>query len=99
MRARIPISNKVKKMVHEEAKKEYEKQCNDATRRVFKLFCVALNQMHGFGQKRILGTIQCVEDLSVESQRDEVFWSHVDRIVVEKIGINFEKEDYELMDR
>lgn len=99
MKARLPINNKLKQQVRQEVAREYEKQGNDAMRRVFKLFCVSLNKKYGFGKSRLLSVIQEVECLSIESQQDEVFWTHVDKVVVDQLGINFEKENYGLMDR
>jgi hypothetical protein len=99
MKARLPINNKLKQQVRQEVAKEYERQGQDATRRIFKLFCIALNEKYGFGKNRLLSVLQEVECLSVESQQDEVFWTHVDKVVVDQLGINFEKENYCLMDR
>lgn len=99
MKARLPISNKMKSQVRQEVAKEYERQGQDATRRIFKLFCIALNEKYGFGKQRLLSILQEVECLSVESQQDEVFWTHIDRVVIDQMGIEFEREDYELMDR
>ena len=43
--------------------------------------------------------IQEVQSLCVKSQEDEVFWSHIDKIVIDQIGVEFERENYELMDK
>lgn len=99
MKARLPINSKLKQQVRREVAKEYERQGQEATRRIFKLFCIALNEKYGFGKNRLLSTLQEVERLSVESQQDEVFWTHVDKVVIDQLGVNFEKENYELMDR
>jgi hypothetical protein len=37
--------------------------------------------------------------LSDKHKDDEVFWAHIDRVVIDQMGIEFEREDYELMDR
>lgn len=99
MKARLPINNKLKTKVRQEVAKEYERKGQEATRRIFKLFCIALNEKYGFGKQRLLSVLQEVECLSVESQQDEVFWTHIDRVVIDQMGIEFEREDYELMDR
>ena len=36
-------------------------------------------------------------DLGAERKDDEVFWTHIDR-KLEQIGLDFPKEDYEVMD-
>lgn len=73
MKARLPISNKMKSQVRQEVAKEYERKGQEATRRIFKLFCIALNEKYGFGKNRLLSVLQEVECLSIESQQDEVF--------------------------
>ena len=99
MRARLPINKKIKNKVKEEVAMEYERQGADATRRLFKLFCVSLNKKYGFGKIRISKVLQEVEELSLESKKDEAFWTHTDKVVIDQIGIDFEKENYEVIDR
>lgn len=91
-----PVSNKMKSQVKVEVGKEVRKQAGDLTRRLFKLFCLALNKQYGFGKDRLATVLQMVNDLSVEKETDEVFWSHVDERM-QQIGIPFLPENYELM--
>ncbi len=90
---------KQKQMIRAGVTEEFQRQSNDMTRRVFKLFCAALNQDFGFGKKRLARLIQAVEDIGTEREQDEVFWAHVDRVVNEQIGMSFEPEDYDKMDK
>lgn len=67
-------------------------------RRFFKLACLSLNTKHGFGLKRGLDFMDEIGTLAAEHEHDEVFWYHVDR-ELEKIGYDFDSENYEEVDR
>ena len=97
MKARVSSDKKTKQRINAEVKAEFDRQGQDLSRRHIKLFCVALNEEFGFGKDRLLRLIQKYGDLSAERKDDEVFWSHVDRYL-ERIGLDFPKENYETMD-
>ena len=97
MKARVSIDKKTKQRINDEVKAEYDRQGQDLSRRHIKLFCVALNQEFGFGKKRLLRLIQAYGDLGAERKDDEIFWYHIDRHL-EQIGLDFPREDYEVMD-
>lgn len=99
MKARLPISSKHKKRIRQEVDNYYQQAGNDMTRRVFKLFCLALNEEFGFGKKRLSRLIAKVSEWSLKSAEDEVFWSHLDRLLIDRMGIDFERENYEVMDK
>ena len=93
-----PSTKKEKERLRVEVEKELRKQSEDLTRRLVKLFCIALNQDYGFGQQRLLKVTQTVDDLSLNRETDEVFWKHVDDRM-QQLGMMFQLEDYEEMDR
>ena len=97
MKARVTLDKKTKERINLEVKAEYDRQGQDLSRRHIKLFCVALNEEFGFGKDRLLRLIQKYGDLGAERKDDEIFWSHIDRYL-ERIGLDFPKEDYEVMD-
>lgn len=97
MKARMTLDKKTKERINLEVKAEYDKQGQDLARRHIKLMCVVLNEQFGFGKERLLKLIQAYGDLSEERKEDEVFWSHIDRYL-NRIGLDFPKEDYEIMD-
>lgn len=99
MKARLPINRKDKDRIREEVALEYDRQGQAMTRRVFKLFCVALNQQYGFGKDRLSRLLRRVNYLSDEAQRDEVFWTHIDTLLIEQMGMDFPREDYGVMDK
>ena len=99
MNARLPINKKQKARIREEVAAEYKRQGDDISRRIFKLFCVALNRRCGFGKERINRLLDFVNQLGVDREHDEVFWYHIDKIVIDQMGVEFERENYEVMDR
>lgn len=98
MKAHRTVDKKFQKRIREEVKKEFQNQSSDMTRRVMKVFCIALNQEFGFGKERLMKLIAKVEEISTEREHDEVFWARVDRYVNEYIGMAFDKENYDRMD-
>lgn len=97
MKARIitesALPPKLKAAVQEYAKEQVDKEEKAGTRRILKLVCVALHQKFGFGKSRISGLVDEVNELALESDSDEIFWNHVDRVVIEEMGVDFKKED------
>ena len=68
-------------------------------RRYYKLVAIALNNKFGFGKKRILEVFDKISELSKQREQDEVFWAHMDKIVINQIGLEFERENYEYLDK
>lgn len=97
MKARVSIDKKTRQRINDEVKAEFDRQGQELSRRHIKLFCVALNEQFGFGKDRLLKLVQAYGDLGAERKDDEIFWSHIDRYL-ERIGLDFPKEDYEVMD-
>ena len=93
-----PISKAIRNRVRTEVGKEIRRQAGGLSRRMFKLFCFCLNDEYGFGKERLSRLITKVSELSARHETDEAFWTHVDKRI-EQIGITFEKENYEEMDR
>ena len=97
MKARATLDRKTKERINLEVKAEYDRQGQDLSRRHIKLMCVALNENFGFGKDRLLKLVQAYGDLGAERKDDEIFWYHIDR-KLEQIGLDFPKEDYEVVD-
>ena len=96
MKVRIP---KISKEQKAELQKEFKAQSNDLTRRLFKIFCCALHEEFSFGKERCERLILKVEQLASEHDTDEVFWYHIDREIIDYMGLKFSRENYEQMDR
>ena len=98
MRARLKPSAIVSKS-QKAAFKEYTQKQNEGNmRRTFKLMCLALHEEFGFGHDRCLRLIGRINELANEHETDEVYWTHVDR-VMDQMGMAFAKEDYDIVDR
>lgn len=100
MKARIKpiysVNKKQKQAVKEYIQKEMQVQQVGSTRRVFKLFCVALHDEYGFGKSRLSNLLEKINIVCEEKKNDPVFWTHMDR-VIKQIGLDFPKEDYDAM--
>ena len=96
MKARIPVDKKMRKRMEVEAKaickQELEKQRADIMRRFFKLACYSLNENFGFGHKRLSEFIQDVGMLAIKYDTDEVFWEHLDKVVIDYLKLPFERD-------
>lgn len=77
----------------------YQTESAGDFRRYYKLVAVALNNKFGFGKKRILEVFDEISELSRQREQDEVFWAHMDKIVINQIGLKFEYENYEDLDK
>ena len=102
MRARMRpadiLSKDHKAAIRAFAKEEFTKQAQGSVRRIFKLMCASLHEEFGFGKDRLNRLIKRINDLAQEHENDEVYWTHIDR-VVQELGVEFIAEDYEEVDR
>ena len=99
MKARLPINKKMKDQVFKFAQEEIERQQKGATRRLYKIMILALALEFGFGKERALRLIRKVDELVRQSNEDEAFFYHLDKRLIEQMGLDFEKEDYEKWDK
>lgn len=100
MKARIPMqfTNKQKAAIRENVAQELRRQQQDNIRRVFKLLCASLHEEYGFGKVRCMRIIDRINKTAAEHEQDEVYWHHIDTLM-EQLGIAFEREDYDIVDR
>ncbi len=99
MRCNLPkVSKKQYKNIRAAVAEEFDKQSLDMANRLAKLFCAALNTKFGFGYERLNRLLAEVNSYPDLRKQDEVFWSHIDILVIEKIGLGLPRENYEKMD-
>ena len=104
MKARTPPSAKlskkqidlIEKMSHELAEEALKREQKNLMRRWFKLMCVALHNTYGFSTSRLAVVIQEIDKLSAAAEKDEIFWEHVDRVVIDELKMAFDKEEENL---
>lgn len=101
MKARIPmISESKKKKLRSEIKVEVDKAWKqveqekeyDITRRVLKTIIYVLNTEYGYGIKRISRLFNSFTQMLENSKKDEVYWEHVDKVVIDFLKIPFERD-------
>lgn len=96
MKARIPVTNAQKRLIREEARREYEKvrekECEDITRRLLKVMCESLHDVFGFGNGRLMVTLNDITRRLEHMADDECFWEHRDKLVIDKLGLPFERD-------
>jgi hypothetical protein len=94
MKCHIPAKHIV---THSQAKvlNEYLDGLKEQTmRRIFKIMCVALHdEQFGFGHDRLAKLIGKISEISAESEHDEIYWNHIDRVVINELKLDFERED------
>ena len=90
MKARVKttLSKQAKQAVREYVD-SYEKDC---MRRFIKLSCAALHddEIDPFGPKKLARYIKKITQLA-ETQ-DEILWWHLDQLLIDKLGLPFERE-------
>lgn len=92
MKARIPKTITL-------TKKQWENQINEHLRRWIKLTCVVLNREFGLGHDRLAKFLGSISKMSGEKEQDEIYWKHVDDIVIKELKLSFDKENYKGLDK
>lgn len=100
MKSRLPINailtpkqlEEVKAFAHSIAQEEFEKKNREATRRIFQLLAVSLNEMFGFGQSRITRLFGQLDGLMGIHKTDTEFWEHITRRC-RQIGVEFSDKE------
>ncbi len=96
MRSRLPAVNRItlkqQKAIREQVEIEITKMNEQRTNLILKLMCYVLNREFGFGKLRLSVACQKIGDLANEHEQDEAFWEHLDRVVIDEIGIGFTRD-------
>ena len=96
MKARIPLTSKQEKEVQRRVafivQKELSKSTQSLVRRVIKLFLAALHEDFGFGEQRLRLVMAKVQGLLDEIPEDEIFWEHLDRVLIDRMHLGLERD-------
>lgn len=96
MKVRMPLSCAQQKRIHDDMVREYhkvaEQERNDITRRICKTFLCTLNVKFGWGVLRCSRLFTEFSKMLDNSSKDEVYWEHIDRIVIDQMGLPFERD-------
>lgn len=87
------------KYIKQQAFKLYDEEANGLIRRCYKTIAVALHRKHGFGRTRIMQLMDEVSDISKLRSMDDVFWRHIDDIIINEIKLEFNREKYDDLDK
>ena len=93
MKAHIPARaalSKEAKLAVKEYVDSYEKDC---MRRFLKLSCVALHtdEKDPYGAVRLARYLKRITEPALND--DEIFWHHVGKLLIDQMGIQFEREE------
>lgn len=97
MKARVPLKSKLDKRIQKDmialADEAFTKQQFGYTRRIYKAFCYSLNRDFGFGKQRLSFLLKSVNDIINEVDTDDCFWEHLDKVVIDEMKLEFEREE------
>ena len=99
MKAHIPASKRLTRREKTTVKEYDDSVQNDNFMRYVKLSIVALHQRFGFGHDRTADFIGDMMRLADEAAKDEIFWEHIDKVVIEELKIQLPRENYKAVDR
>ena len=88
MKARIPGSRALLKPDKKAVRDYVDQHQKDVTRRLLKLACVTLHMHFGFGKERLGKFLMQMNGL----MGDELLWWHVDKLLIDQIGLEFDRE-------
>ena len=95
MRARIPIDKRTKKQSSKRLRQKYKNGNLRQHSAFFKLFCYVLHNDYGF-LRRCYDVIGKVSELIKEQDEDPIFCEHLDRAVINQLGLPFSREKTDL---
>ena len=73
---------------------------NENFRRYIKLSIAVLHEKFGFGHDRVAEFLQAISEASSDAVQDEVFWRHVDDIIIKELKLtDWPRENYDRVDR
>ena len=88
MKARIPGSRALLKPDKKAVRDYVDQHQKDVTRRLLKLACVTLHMHFRFGRERLGKFLMQMNGL----MGDELLWWHVDKLLIDQIGLEFDRE-------
>jgi hypothetical protein len=97
MKARTPFLNtRQRKRLNEEMRLQYAKiatkERDKMAARIIKVVIACLYSEFGFGVKRTARLFKAFTEKMDTSIQDEVFWEHIDQIVIDKLNLPFDRD-------
>ena len=92
-------SEEIKRFIYENSVEYIQQENRKCIRRTFKLMAVQLNEKFGFGKKRLCTLFNgCGDESNSRRKQEPIFWAHIDRKVIDELGLEFERENYAELD-
>lgn len=98
MKSRIPLPKCYHKDVNDYVKKELKKQQLTLVTRTMKMVSVVLHSEFGFGKERLKRVWKEIIDFAEIMDDDPVRWYHIDKELINEVGLEIPRENYEVMD-
>lgn len=96
MNARIPPTAAQLKKARQIAELEYQKvaaeERDGMARRIIKTMIYCLNKEFGFGLVRCARAFRAFTQHLEDSKDDEVYWEHIDQVVIDQMKLPFERD-------
>lgn len=94
MKARIPLDKRTRKLIHETADEALRQKEFKLINRLLKTCCYILNRDFGLGTRRLSEFLKSV--FKTLEHKDELFWEHLDKVVIDQLGIPLDREKVDL---
>ncbi len=95
MKCRIPPKKQISTKTLKACRNYIEELEKEIIVKAIKLFCVVLHNDYKFGLKRLNEITAKVSELAKDYVTDEIFWEHVDKLLIDKLNMDFKYEKYE----
>ena len=99
MKARIKpkdiFSKQTRKAVDQYVLEEVDRTKKEELTRFLKIMFVTLNKKFNFGHDRLFKLLKEAEKLMIENQGNEILWDKIDELLIDRLGLPFDREDYE----
>lgn len=98
MKAIIKLPKCYHKDANEYVKTELRKQQLTLVTRTMKMVSVILHSEFGFGKDRLTRIWKSIIAFTEIMEDDPVRWYHIDKELIDEVGLDISREDYEVMD-
>ena len=92
MKSHIPVSKTVRREINRLTDESLKYHKEGFMRRVLKVVYYCLNREYGFGKSRIRRLDELMWRTMQEAQEDEAFFEHIDRVVIDELGVELKRE-------
>ncbi len=93
MKARKQLGKETERRIEQAAAARWEQEGAALVERTMKLALVAARQEFDFGAQRLKRLAAAMSELAEEREKNpETFYSHIDRVLIDEMGLPFDRE-------